>query len=304
MSLQVSQQNSSRTVLCRKLELLGRSDQLAEKRKKEAVYWIGLGLALGLMQIVFSGSFPKSPARDFEMGVFLTAAVSGLFGVGMLMLGQARDLIDRRYLPLLYLFSQGTFLAEEGLTLKGCFKRQESPTETWAVLTGALKDGGQFALKLSTRYWTESDRIQQEYEVDNPNYNVDGAFRDDRRTITKTREVVVHRREFEQDRIQFSLTRTPEWNVAALQRHLMESAGPHLALEECVCEPGRLEANFVSGIARTVSGEGMLSETLDFDRLLDSQSLLQVFQWFQQGEARLAESESFRPPESRSIPTG
>lgn len=299
MSLQVSQQNSSRTVLCRKLESLGRADQVAEKRKKEAVYWIGLGLALGLMQIVFSGSFPKSPARDFEMGVFLTAAVSGLFGFGMLTLGQAKDLIDRRYLPLLYLFSEGTFLAEKGLALKACFKRQESPTETWAVLTGALQDGGQFAIKLSTRYWTESDRIQREYEVDNPNYNSDH-----RRTITKTREVVVHRREFEQDRIELRLTRTPEWNVPALRRHLMESAGPHLVLEECLCDPGRLEANFVSGIARTVSGEGMLSETLDFDRVLDSQSLLQVFKWFRQGEARLAESESFQSLETRSIPVG
>lgn len=251
----VLKKQASRTVLCRILEKLGRADLVAEKRKKESIYWLGLALALGAMQIAFSATFPNSPARDFEMAVFLVAAVSGMLGLGMLFSGQAGDLLDRRYLPLLYLFSEGTFLAEDGLALEAALKKGDRPQETWAILKGKLKDGGDFVLELATRTWVESDRVQREYQVNNPRYDAENPGCEPQ-TITATREVVLHRREFEQDMVDFVLTRDPAWDAPALRRHLPLGAGPNLALEECVAEPGRLQARFLSGVARTVSGEG------------------------------------------------
>jgi len=269
---------ASRAKLCKHLESIGRLDLKAESWKRQAVPYVAIGATLVLCTGVTMGLGPALPlVQTFGPWAVGVGAALALGGGGLYLAGSAGDVIDRRYQGLLYMLADESWAAATNLDLNLSTRRRPgSPDENWGRLSGQ-RGPDQFKLQLSTRYWTETDTMQEEqtYEDD------DGTMR------TRTRTIVVHRREFEQDTVRLLIQR-PDWDAARLKRHFSVGPSRQLTVSEVQAERGQLEAEFVSGVARTVSGEGMAVEEIDHDQLLDSSSLLAIFRWVQEGEDRAA----------------
>ena len=271
----------SRASLCSYLESLSRFDERAEGWKRQALPFVASGGALlissGVAMGLLAGNSLVETLGPWGVGL---GAVLGIAGGALYLAGAAGDVIDRRYQGLLYLLRDESFARADGLDLRLSLRRRpNSAREEWGQLSGLLADGSRFTLKLVTRYWTETDTMQEEYTVRED----DGDLR------TRTRTVIVHQRDFQQDLAQLMVERDSSWEAGRLKRHLSPRAGQHVAVSEVKAERGRLEGEFVSGVARTVSGAGMATEELDHDQLLNSLSLLELFQWLRNGEERAAE---------------
>lgn len=272
----------SRAALASYLDSVSRQDAKAESWKRQALPLVASGGALllssGVTMGLLAGNSLVETLGPWGLGL---GAVLGLAGGALYLAGTAGDVIDRRYLGLLALVRDESFARAQDLDLTLSLRRRPlASREDWGRFAGQLGDGSRFSLQFSTRYWTEQDTMQEEYTE----REEDGDLR------TRTRTVIVHKRDFEQDIVRLTIERESSWEAERLKRHLPPGAGQHLTVSEVVAQRGRLDGEFVSGVARTVSGEGMATEELDHDQLLNSLSLLELFQWLRNGEDRAAET--------------
>lgn len=268
----------NREALCRYLESVGRSDRRSEGFKLQALPYLAVGSTVVLATGVTMGLLPEQQVvQTFAPWLLGIGAVLALGAGGFYLAGSVGDVIDRRYQSLLHMVRDDSFATVGEFDLHLNLRRRPSQdVDRWGRLSGSWTDKSHFTLDLSTRYWTETDTMEEEYT----------EREDDGNLRTGIRTVVVHRREYEQDIVRLVVEKDSAWAADKLKRHLSPHGSQTLNVSEVQARPGRLEAEFVTGVARTVSGPGMPVEEIDHDRLLLTPSLLEVFQWLEQGEAQ------------------